>query len=55
MTRRRRLRRRLLYAGLLFGLVLLLAAVSAMRVGVWARDEVVRLALFGPRDNALAG
>jgi hypothetical protein len=37
MTRRPRLRRRLLWAGVLFGLVLLLAVVSAMRVALWAR------------------
>jgi hypothetical protein len=38
MTRRRRLRRRLLWAGVLVGLVLLLATVSAMRVALWTRD-----------------
>jgi hypothetical protein len=38
MTRRRRLRRRLLWAGVLFGLVLLLVVVSAMRFCVWGRD-----------------
>jgi ABC-type Fe3+-siderophore transport system permease subunit len=40
MSRRRRLRRRLLWAGLLFGLVLLYATVSALRVCVWCRDAV---------------
>lgn len=35
MTRRRRLRRRLVWAGVLVGLVLLLVAVSALRIGMW--------------------
>jgi hypothetical protein len=38
MTRRRRLRRRLLWAGVLLGLVLLLATVSVARVALWTRD-----------------
>jgi hypothetical protein len=38
MTRRQRTRRRMLWAGVLLGLVLLLATVSALRVGLWARD-----------------
>ena len=38
MTRRRRLRRRLLWAGVLLGLVLLLLTVSVVRVLVWVRD-----------------
>jgi len=38
MTRRRRLRRRLIWAGALLGLVLLLATVSVLRVAVWTRD-----------------
>ena len=38
MTWRRRLRRRLLWAGVLLGLVLLLVAVSALRVCAWGRD-----------------
>ena len=38
MTRRRRLRRRLLWAGVLLGLVLLLATVSVMRVMVWMHN-----------------
>lgn len=37
MTRRRRLRRRLVWAGVLFGLVLLLVAVSTLRVCAWGR------------------
>jgi len=38
MTWRRRLRRRLLWAGVLLGLVLLLVAVSALRLCAWGRD-----------------
>jgi hypothetical protein len=41
MTRRRRLRRRLLWAGVFFGLVLLYAVVSTMRACLWCRDIVV--------------
>ena len=41
MTRRRRMRRRLLWAGVLLGLVLLLATVSVMRVALWTRDALV--------------
>ena len=37
---RRRFRRRLFWAGVLFGLVLLYVVVSALRLGVWARDRV---------------
>jgi hypothetical protein len=40
MTRRRRLRRRLLWAGVLAGLVFLLATVSVLRAMVWVRDEI---------------
>ena len=40
MSRRRRLRRGLLWAGVLAGLVVLLATVSAMRVALWTRDLV---------------
>jgi len=51
MRRRRRLRMRLLWAGLLLGLVVLLAAVSALRVAVWARQETGRvLARRRPRS-----
>jgi hypothetical protein len=38
MTWRRRQRRRLIWAGALLGLVLLLATVSVVRVAVWTRD-----------------
>ena len=38
MTWRRRLRRRLLWAGVLLGLVLLLLAVSVLRACAWSRD-----------------
>jgi len=40
MTWRRRLRRRLLWAGVLLGLVLLLVAVSVLRFCAWGRDLV---------------
>jgi hypothetical protein len=39
MTWRRRLLRRLLWASVLAGLVVLLAAVSVLRVGLWVRDS----------------
>jgi hypothetical protein len=42
MTRRRRLRRRLLWAGLLLGLMLLLAVVSALRIGIRTRGLLVQ-------------
>jgi hypothetical protein len=38
---RRRLRRRLLWSALLLGLLVLLAVVSALRLGCWARDIVL--------------
>ena len=44
MTRRRRLRRRLLWGGVLFGLVLLLTTVSLLRVGIWARGHLTATA-----------
>ena len=40
MTRRRRLRRRLLWAGVLLGLLFLLAALSMLRAGFWARSRL---------------
>lgn len=46
MSRRRRLRRRLLWAGVLLGLVVLLATVSVLRVGLWARQRTQGLATF---------
>jgi hypothetical protein len=46
MTRRRRLRRRLLWAGVLVGLVLVLATVSALRAALWTRD------LLAPPDTS---
>ena len=39
MTRRQRVRRGFLWAGVLLGLMLLLAAVSVIRLGVWAREQ----------------
>jgi hypothetical protein len=41
MTRRRRLRRRLLWAGVFLGLVLVLAVASTMRACLWCHDVVV--------------
>jgi hypothetical protein len=41
MSRRRRLRRRLFWTGVLLGLVLLVATVSALRVCMWGRDYLV--------------
>lgn len=40
MRRRRRLKRRLLWAGALLGLVLLLAVVSIVRLLVWAHAAI---------------
>jgi hypothetical protein len=54
MTRRRRLRRRLLWAGVLLGLVVVLAAASAVRVGLWTRDEIERLVSTVRHDGAFA-
>jgi hypothetical protein len=54
MRRRRRLRRRLLWAGVLLGLVLLYAACSTMRGWFWARNAVVaavRPQRGGPRGR----
>jgi hypothetical protein len=44
MTRRRRLRRRLLWAGVLLGLVLVVATASTLRLALWARDHLVAAA-----------
>jgi hypothetical protein len=44
MSRRQRQRRRLLWAAVLLGLVLVVAATSVLRIGLWARGEVRRLA-----------
>lgn len=44
MTRRRRLRRRLLWVGVRFGLVLLLTTVSVLRVGIWTRGQLMAAA-----------
>lgn len=41
MTRRRRLRRRLLWAGVLLGLVLLVAALSVLDAALGVRDQVL--------------
>jgi hypothetical protein len=42
MRWKRRLKRRLLWAGVLFGLVVLYATVSILRACVWARDAIHR-------------
>jgi hypothetical protein len=55
MTWRRRLRGRLLWAGVLFGLVVLLATVSVIRGGLWAREQTQRLATPRRRYEARAG
>ena len=44
MTRRRRLRRRFVWAVVLLGLVLLLATVSVLRVGIWMRSQLMAAA-----------
>jgi hypothetical protein len=54
MTWRRRLRRRLLWAGVLLGLVVLLATVSVLRIGLWARGEAERVLPSSRRRNAFA-
>lgn len=54
MTWRRRMRRRLLWAGVLLGLALLLAAVTALRFGMWALEETGRVVSLGRRDDAFA-
>ena len=46
MTRRRRLRRRLLWAGVLLGLVLVVAGLSLLDAGLWVRDQVVAAGRF---------
>jgi hypothetical protein len=38
---RRRMRRRLLWSAVLLGLLVVLAAVSALRLGFWTRDVVL--------------
>jgi len=51
MTRRQQLRRRLLWAGLLLGLLLLFATVEALRVGLAAVDAAGRLVSSLPRPG----
>lgn len=55
MTRRRRLRRRLLWAGVLLGLSLLLATVSALRVVIWTGHRMTSLTRPGRMENAMFG
>jgi hypothetical protein len=40
VKRRRWMRRRLVWAGVLLGLVLLLASVSVVRAALWTRDAI---------------
>jgi hypothetical protein len=49
MTRRRQLRRRLFWAGVLVGVVLLYATVSVLRVWVWSRDAARSIFANGGR------
>jgi hypothetical protein len=41
MRRRRRIRRQLIWGTVFFGLLLVLAVVSVLRVAVWARGGLV--------------
>ena len=54
MTRRQRVRRGLLWAGVLLGLMLLLAAVSVIRLGVWARGSITGQDWNSARDWSVA-
>ena len=54
MTFRRRVRRRLLWAGVLLGLVLVLGAVSVIRLGVWARGSITGQDWDSARDWSVA-
>jgi hypothetical protein len=49
------MRRRLLWAGVLFGLVVVLATVSVIRGGLWARERTQRLLTPRRRYEARAG
>ena len=51
MTRRRWLRRRVLWAGVLVGLLLLFAAVEVLRVGFAAGDAIRGLASSAGREG----
>jgi hypothetical protein len=55
MTRRRRLRRRLFWAGVLVGVVLLYATVSVLRVWVWSRDAARSIFDNGGRATTNTG
>jgi hypothetical protein len=46
----RRLRRRLLWAGLLYGLAFLYVVASALRASLWLRDVA-----FGRAESRLSG
>jgi len=54
MTRRRRLRRRLLWAGVLLCLVLLVSATSIVRAALWVKEEAGRLVPSQRRPDAFA-
>ena len=51
MTRRQWLRRRLLWAGVLLGLLVLFVGVEALRLGLAAGDAAERLASSLPRPG----
>lgn len=53
MTRRRRLRRRLIWAGVLLGLAVLLASVSVLRFAIWTGHQVASLTRPIRRENAM--
>jgi len=55
MTWRRRQRRRLLWAGVLLGLVLVVAATSLVRAGLWAAGELEDILSPSRRRDALNG
>lgn len=53
MSWRKRQRRRLVWAGVLLGLALLVAATSALRLVLWTKDELDRLVAPVRRGNPL--
>ena len=55
MTRRRRLRRRLLWGGVLLGLALLLAMVSVLRITTWTGHRVAYLKKRARKEYAVFG
>jgi hypothetical protein len=55
MTRRRRVRRRLLWAGVLLSLALLLATLSVLRVALWTGQRTASLERPTRKENAMFG